>query len=161
MIKLFTKVKCHAYYKKAHDYVHLVVYDENGNIIDNPTYIDEEEDIGKIKVVAYKKNPDYVPNVTDYTIEFADLSEFDGETVEKTCYELVNKEFTGCVVGYTQLVVTKYLGTDLGTDIRYDAYYSYGYLFKRPKDVVKVAKVYFKNNVYRYVPVDAMEEGKQ
>lgn len=162
MIKLFTKVKCSAYYRKNQDGTCISMETKNGNLIDEK-HIHSPE----IKAIAYMRNPeikcdnkgriiniDDLEHIKDWYIPIADLSEFCGETVEKTYYDRIEDEFEGVIVGYKNLVVTGYLGTDWYEDDER----SYGYCFKKPKDVVKVARVYFKNNCSRLVPLDAMTD---
>lgn len=177
MIKLFTKVKCSAYYRKNQDGVYISMETKNGIIFDKKI-IDSSDDI---KAIAYIRNPeikcdnkgrilDIEDNwkhieEKDWYIPIADLSEFCGETVEKTYYDRIEDEFEGVIVGYKNLVVTGYLGTDWYEDW-YEGDYgsydnSYRYCFKKPKDVVKVARVFFKNNCSRLVPLDAIKENKQ
>ena len=167
MIKLFTKVKCSAYYRKNQDGVYISMETKNGIIFDKKII---DSSVDDIKAIAYIRNPeikcdnkgrilniDDLEHIKDWHIPIADLSEFCGETVEKTYYDRIEDEFEGVIVGYKNLVVTGYLGTDWYEDDER----SYGYCFKKSKDVVKVARVFFKNNCSRLVPLDAIKENKQ
>ena len=160
MLKLFTKVKCHAYYKKAHDGISLfmtkiVGYDSDGTPCEVPTN-EKTFDASIVKVYGGKTIDGEGRSVKWETL--ADLSECCGDSVEKTYYDMVSDEFTGVIVGYKNIAITGYIGTDSVDD---EYYGHYGYCFKQPKDVVKVARVFFKNNCSRLVPLDAMVEIKE
>ena len=142
-IKLFSMVRCRGYMRKVHDGTMIQLYDKNGMLCYNLTEA--------VKAVAERWNI----HAEEQFEELADLSDFCGESVEKTYYERVDEEFVGCVVGYKQIVVTGYIGTDTSSE-SFDQ--DHQFCFKKPKDEVKVGVVYFKNNCKRYVLEDDMEE---
>ena len=133
-IKIFTRVKCHAYMKKFSDGVTIHV---------------ESFDDGSKLAKAVKYDAD-----THENVEIADLSSFDGLSVEKTYAERIEAEFGGVVVGYRKLKVRGRIGTDW-----YDGPYGYeyGYCFKETTEYPTVAVVYYKNNCKRYVLPEDME----
>lgn len=133
-IELFTRVKCRAYMKKTRDGVAIH--------IEGPDGLPRTA-----KAVKYD-------NATHGYVEIADLSEYDGSSVEKTYAERVEAEFSGVVVGYRRLKVRGRIGTDW-----YDGPYGdeYGYCFKVTTDYPTVAVVYYKNNCKRYVLPEDME----
>ena len=143
MVKLFTKVHCKAYLANADDTVHIVMYKENGE--------EETSNRANPNTTAYavKLNED-----TGEDVVIKDLSEFDGDGVEKVYRERIECEFDGFLVGYRRLNVK---GT-IGTDWAEDDYRSYGYCFRNITDRPKVGVVYFKNNCKRFVLPEDMEE---
>lgn len=146
-IKLFSMVKCKGYMRKAHDGTMIELYDGSGTLCMNMAKA--------VKAVAVRRNI----HAEEHFDEVADLSDFCGESVEKTYYERVDEEFVGCVVGYKKIVVTGYIGTDTAYEsCGYGDYQDRQYCFKKPKDKVKVGVVYFKNNCKRYVLEEDMEE---
>lgn len=134
-IKIFSRVKCHAYMKKANDGVSIQISDAEW---DHPR---------TAKAVRYNDQ-------THELEEIADLSEYDGSSVEKTYMQRVEAEFSGVVVGYRKLKVRGRIGTDW-----YDGPYGneYGYCFKETTEYPTVAVVYYKNNCKRYVLPEDME----
>lgn len=143
-MKIFKKVKCHAYMKRIHDGIYIAFEDEYGMPIVTKAVTDPS-----IKAFAWRLNPNTLINE-----KFADLSDWCGESVEKTYRERIEEEFTGFVVGYTKINTKGYIGTDWEAP----AYgQEYGYCFKRITESPKVAVVYFKNNVKRYVLIEDME----
>lgn len=145
-VGLFTKVHCKAYMKKVRDTVRIQLFNEDGTFCDKKTVKNY-----KSKAVAYRFDFDKCEEV-----EIADLSEFDGGSVDKTYRKRIECEFDGFVVGYTQIDVKGIIGTDWAED----EYYSYGYCFRHITDRQKAAVVYFKNNMRRYVLPEDMEEVK-
>lgn len=135
-IKLFSHVKCKAYMEKARDGVSIQMCDAG---LDHPQ---------TAKAVRYNDE-------THEYDEIADLSGFDGSSVEKTYMQRVEAEFNGFVVGYRKLKVRGRIGTDWN-----DGPYGneYGYCFKYVTDRPTVAVVYYKNNCKRYVLPEDMEE---
>lgn len=144
MIKIFTKVHCRAYLANADDTVHIVMYKENGEFETANRVID-------LNTTAYavKLNED-----TGEDVVIKDLSEFDGDGVEKVYRKRVECEFDGFLVGYRRLNVKGIIGTDWAED----DYHSYGYCFRNITDRPKVGVVYFKNNCKRFVLPEDMEE---
>lgn len=143
-MKNFTKVRCRAYLKKVHDTVRIQLYDRDGMFTDK--YVKDYES----KAIAYKFNPE-----TGQEEEIADLSSFDGDSVEKTYRERVEETFEGFLVGFTRIKVKGRIGTDWETPL-YGP--EYGYCFKSIDEYPKVGVVYFKNNAKRYVLPEDMEE---
>ncbi len=142
--KLFSKVRCHAYLKKHHDGINIVVYDKYGNVLQSGVTTDS-----CCKAVAQR----YDMDKGEY-VEIADLSEWSGQSVEKTYRIRVEEEFTGFVVGYTRIKVKGEIGTDWCDEPYIE---EYGYCSKWIKEYPKVAVVYFKNNGKRYVLPEDME----
>lgn len=135
-MKLFTKVHCKAYMKKISDGVYIALTDENGKSVSSP----QEAKIA----IACKSNGEIIK----------DLSDFDGDCVEKTYRQRTKKSFNGFLVGYTYIDVKGLIGTDYHED----CYHSYKFLSKDVTDKPKVAVVYFRNNCKRYVLLDDIEE---
>lgn len=140
-IKLFSMVQCKGYMEKVKDGITINLYDENGA----PCGAESAVTAVATRWLGGKWERE----------EFADLSEFSGQTVEKTYFERREEEFVGCFVGYKRIVATGMIGT--GT------YENFGQedrncCFKKPKWNPKVGIVYYKNNAKRYVLVEDMEE---
>lgn len=144
-MKLFVKVKCHAYLRKAHDGIKITIYNPDGTLYNGTTVPDSS-----YKAVVEGK---YDFDKGDYNT-LADLSEWDGSGYEKTYRERVEEEFTGVVVGVTEVNVKGQIGTDWECD---QFGREYGHCYKQITDRQKVAVVYFKNNVKRYVPLEDLE----
>jgi len=142
-VELFSHVNCTGYMKPIKDGIVIQIYDSNGKF-----YSEKCVKSADCKAIAIKLN---YPNED---IELKDLSEWCGETVEKTYYERVEKNFTGVLVGYKKLVTKRYLGTDWCDYYVDDTDRSYGYCFKTPSEVIDVAVVYYKNNCKRYVRLE-------
>lgn len=139
-IKLFSMVKCHGYMEEAKDGITINLYDENGA----PCGAESAVTAVATRWGDGKRERE----------EFADLSEFSGQTVEKTYYKRKEEEFIGCLVGYKRIVATGMIGT--GT------YENFGQkdvncCIKKPKWNPKVGVVYYKNNAKRYVLEEDME----
>lgn len=148
MVKLFTKVHCKAYMAKVHDTVRIQLFDEDGTLCTTKTV-----NSYKCKAIAYKFDPEKCEE-----IEIKDLSEFDGDSVEKIYRERKECEFDGVVVGYTRINVKGLIGTDWQSyDYGFGDLHEYGHCFKEITERVKVAVVYFKNNCKRYVLPEDME----
>lgn len=143
-MKIFVKVKCHAYLRKSHDGINITIYDPDGNIYNGNTVPDTS-----YKAVIEKWDDDK----RDYVV-LADLSEWDGSGYEKTYRERIEEEFTGVVVGVTEVNVKGEIGTDWECD---GCGREFGHCYKLITDRQKVAVVYFKNNVKRYVPLEDLE----
>lgn len=144
-MKLFVKVKCHAYLRKAHDGIKITIYDPEGNLYNGNTVPDSS-----YKAVVEGK---YDFDKGDYNT-LADLSEWDGSGYEKTYRERVEEEFTGVVVGVTEINVKGQIGTDWECD---GCGIEYGHCYKLITDRQKVAVVYYRNNAKRYVPLEDLE----
>lgn len=145
MVKLFKKVHCKAYMKKICDNVHIQFYNADGTFCYDKIVTDY-----KAKAIAYGFDEKKWEQ-----IELADLSNFDGESVEKTYRERTECKFDGFVVGYTRIDVKGRIGTNWD-DPEYGS--EYGFCFKMITERPKVAVVYFKNNMKRYVLPEDMEE---
>lgn len=135
---IFEKVKCKAYLKAVKDGVYIQLYNSDGSLCNTRTVTD-------INSSAYAYKEDEV---------IKDLSSFDGDCVEKVYRKRVEKEFSGFLVGITNVAVKGIIGTDW-----YESPYctNYGYCFKETKKE-KVGVVYFRNNAKRYVPLADMED---
>lgn len=146
-MKLFKKVHCKAYLKKIKDGVYIQFFNPDGTYYNDRFVYDYN-----IKAIAYKTKLD--ENMMNCDEELADLSEFDGSYVEKTYRERVECEFDGFVVGYTKINTKGRIGTDWdsGEYVR-----EHGYCWREITEKPKVAVVYFKNNIKRYVLLDDME----
>lgn len=143
-MKIFIKVKCHAYLRKAHDGIRITIYDTADSVCSNKTVADPS-----YKALVETFDFDKMEYVT-----LADLSEWDGSGYEKTYRERVEEEFTGVVVGITEVNVKGQIGTDWECD---GFGREYGHCYKQITDRQKVAVVYFKNNSKRYVPLEDLE----
>ena len=79
---------------------------------------------------------------------------------EKTYFWHRKMNFTGVVVGFTDLVVSGWLGVeyqdavDVGIGVIPEKYY----VKKTPKETVKCAIVYYANNKKHYVPLEDIVE---
>lgn len=143
-IKLFAKVHCKAYMAKIRDTVHIQLYEYGKEVLKADTVNDYNS-----KAIAYRYDED-----RNEEVQIANLSEFDGGSVEKTYYERTEAEFDGVLVGYVRLNVKSLIGTDWYED----EHRSYGYCFKKVTEKPKVGIVYFRNNSRRYVLVEDLEE---
>lgn len=133
-IKLFDKVKCKGYYKKAHDGLFIFLDREN--------------------LRADLINTNLACADDDGTVEK------DIDCAEKRYYEHKDGNFSGVIVGFTDLVVVGYLdviyedSVDVGVGVIPEKYY----IAKTPKDVVKCAIVYYANNLKHYTPIEDIVE---
>nr|DAH12924.1 MAG TPA: hypothetical protein [Caudoviricetes sp.] len=133
-MKLFDKVKCKGFYKPFKDGRWL--------------YLDRET------LTADAMDNNLADGNNDGTVEK------NVEYIEKTYYQHVDKNFSGVIVGYKDIVVTGYLdavyeeGCDVGIGITPDAFY----VSKRAKETVKCAVVYYANNMKHYVPLEDVLE---
>lgn len=143
-MKIFKKVRCKAYLKKINDSVHIFMTDKNGDVISS-SYV---SDVFGITAKAYK----FDKTKNDF-VEIADLSGFEGEGVEKVYRERVEETFNGVIVGVTEVNVRGIIGTDWYED----EHREFGFCFKNITEHPKVAVVYFKNNMKRYVLLDDIE----
>ena len=82
------------------------------------------------------------------------------EYVEKRYYEHKDGNFSGVIVGFTNLVVVGYLNVnyedavDVGVGVIPEKFY----IAKGPKEVVKCAIVYYANNLKHYTPIEDIVE---
>ena len=148
-MKLGEKVHCKSYLQKFSDGVFLNPCESDGT----PRKGSAWSDMCECK--AYK---DEYSHGTWKTKEIADLSGFEGESVPKQYRRRVEEEFDGVFVGFTHIVVSGRIGTDM-TMHPYNMNGDLEEVFHLTKetDKQKVAVVYFKNNARRYVPVDDIE----
>lgn len=156
-VELFSHVNCTGYMKPIIDGVHIEIRDTFNNICTSGP-ISDISYTAKAIIYHYHTLDEY-DSITGFplkvvTKEVKDLSGWCGETVEKTYYERVEKNFTGVLVGYKKLVTKRYLGTDWCDYYIDDTDKSYGYCFKTPSEVIDVAIVYYKNNCKRYVRLE-------
>ena len=86
--RIFIKVRCRAYMKKANDGVCIVMYNPDG------TACTEKYMRHHGRAVAVRPDDEKMQDV-----EIADLSEFCGQCVEKVYRERVEDSFTGFSVG--------------------------------------------------------------
>lgn len=143
-IKLFSMVKCNGYMEKANDGVSIWMYDESGQMC---------KVCSAVSAIAMRRNKD-----NGLLEDFEDLSEFSGQTVEKTYYKREEEEFIGCLVGYKRIVATGMIGTDTyGICVGFGDEKSVNCCIKKPKWNPKVGVVYYKNNAKRYVLAEDME----
>lgn len=148
-MNIFQKVKCKAYMAKAHDTVRIQLFNADGTCCDAKTVDDYEA-----KAIAYKYDPGKLEEV-----EIKDLSEFDGDSVEKVYRKRIEEDFCGMLVGFTKINVKGRIGTDWECipDCGFGSYREYGHCFKEITERQKVGVVYFKNNCKRYVLTEDME----
>lgn len=147
-MQLFKKVHCKAYLKKISDGVYIQLFNQDGSYYTDKCVFKYDT----VKAIAYKTKLD--ENMMNCDEELADLSSFDGGYVEKVYRERVECEFDGFVVGYTKINTKGIIGTDWDSD---NYVREYGYCWKQITERPKVAVVYFKNNIKRYVLLDDME----
>lgn len=164
MPKIFVKVKCKAYLKKESDGIFLnctkrTHYEFNGKDCyneepakGNAWNMDED-----IRVVAMQN---VYENGRWETRELKDLSEFEGGSVVKTYRHRVEENFTAFVVGYTQIITSADIGTSY-SEMHVDCYDREWIHLTKDSHYTKVAVVYFKNNMRRYVLPEDIEEVKQ
>ena len=147
-MKIFQKVHCMAYLKKHSDGVALSCYvvDRSG-AFEMPAQGSSWKE--PIKVIATK---------TEYKDgkwtqeDIADLSEFEGESVDKQYRVRVEEEFDGFLVGMTNIVTTGQIGTDMTMHpYNMDGDLEEIYHLTKTTNKEKVGVVYFKNNAKRYV----------
>lgn len=150
-MKIFQKVHCKAYLKKHHDGIHLDCKDGDDDFL-IPVSGNAWDHMVKVKAMqSWYRDGKWGES------EIADLSEFEGETVDKQYRIRVEEEFDGFLVGITHIVTTGRIGTDM-TMFPYDMNGNLKEVFHLTKatDKEKVGVVYFKNNVRRYVLLDDM-----
>lgn len=148
-LKLGDKVHCKAYLQRFSDGVYLYPCKYDGSPMEGNSWGDMCE------CKAFRNecvNGKYV------TTEIADLSGFEGETVEKQYRRKVEADFDGVFVGYTRIVVSGRIGTDM-TMRPYNMSGDLEEVYHLTKDTdkQKVGVVFFKNNAKRYVPIEDME----
>lgn len=143
-MKIFQKVRCKGYIKKIHDGMYIQFFYPDGKFCYDKAVTDY-----KARAVAYKLIPE-----SSEPVVIKDLSEFDGDSVEKVWRKRVEADFTGVLVGFTTVNMSGYIGTDWETP---DYSREYGHCFKVVEKTAKVGVVYFKNNVRRYVLEEDME----
>lgn len=146
-MKLFDRVHCRGYMKVVKDGVRIQLYNSDGSLCSENTVTDFQA-----KAIAYKTV--YDDKGVPYESELADLSDFDGQSVEKTYRERIEDSFNGVLVGITRVKVKGIIGTDWN-DNHYGS--EFGFCFKEITEKPKVGVVYFKNNCKRYVLLDDIE----
>lgn len=129
--KLFQKVSCKGYLKKVYDGRFIETFKNEGETLDC-TYVDTN-------------NPDL-----DIECQYSGDLDF-----LKTYYAYKEKQFTGMVVGFKDIVIDGYLTVEncetwSGRDCTK--------LGKQPKTVQTCAIVYYANNRKRYVPLNYIKE---
>ena len=145
-MRIFQKVHCKAYLKKHHDGICLSPY-EDMDFGEMPVQGSSWDHMVKVKATQL-----LYENGRWETKEIADLSGFEGESVEKQYRIRVEEEFDGFLVGITHIVTTGRIGTDM-TMHPYNMNGDLEEVFHLTKetDKEKVGVVYFKNNAKRYV----------
>lgn len=152
-MKIFQKVHCRGYLKKESDGV-VLECSVNGQ----PSSVSCWDVDENVKVIAKR----YYYEGDGWKEEtLADLSNFEGDSVEKTYRHRVEEKFDGFLVGFTKIIVSGRIGTDYDEEHIYAGEYGehhryYHHLFKE-RNYEKVGVVYFKNNVKRYVKLEDME----
>lgn len=151
-MKIFKKVHCKAYLKKQSDGIMLSCYKDYNEFEFPLSGVAWEE---PVKVIAHQN---IYQNGEWKDVVLADLSDFEGSTVEKIYRTRVEEEFDGFLVGITQIVTNGRIGTDMDMvpyniagDLK-ELYHLVKYTHKE-----KVGVVYFKNNARRYVLIDDIE----
>ena len=161
-LKLGTYVKCSAYLKAVKDGVFIERVEKgqrwNGYTAKGECYIPHGAD--------WNTSPMPMPDgfIDPFTTSWPTGEDIPQELrspcegaddVEKTYYEVIEKEFRGYVVAVKDIVVDGYLGVDCS----YDPYCGDRYfIFKRPKTVVKCAIVYYALGKKRLVPLENIED---
>ena len=146
-MKLFDRVHCRGYMKVVKDGVRIQLYNSDGSFCSENTVTDLQA-----KAIAYKTV--YDDKGVPYESELEDLSEFCGQSVDKTYRERVEDSFNGVLVGITRVKVKGIIGTDWN-DNHYGS--EFGFCFREITENPKVGVVYFKNNCKRYVLLDDIE----
>lgn len=148
-LKLGDKVHCKSYLQRFSDGVYLDPRKYDGSPMQGSSW----RDMCECKAFRIE----YVDNEW-VTTEIADLSGFEGETVEKQYRRKVEADFDGVFVGYTHIVVSGRIGTDM-TMFPYNMSGDLEEVYHLTKDTdkQKVGVVFFKNNAKRYVPIEDME----
>ena len=156
-MKIFQRVNCKGYLKKARDGIFLNCEEVNGDVA-VPAKGNMWGTAQNIKVTAMQniyENGKWAAKV------LKDLSGFDGDSVLKTYHERVEEPFSGFLVGFTNIIISADIGTDWFSDYSSREWFR---LTKHPH-YTKVGVVFFKNNAKRYVlpediiPVDEYKEG--
>ena len=155
MAKIFCKVHCKGYLKKIHDGVFLRCdkVDEKGGW-QMPADGNAWRDIN-VKVTAIWSG--YQDGKWQEK-EIADLSGFEGETVDKVYRERIEEEFDGFLVGFTRITTTGKIGTDMTMHpYNLSGDMEEAYHLTKETNRERVGVVYFKNNSKRYVYPEDME----
>ena len=152
MGKIFLKVHCKAYLKRINDgvYLNCFLVDEIG-CWKRPATGNSWRDTN-VKVEAVRR--EYKDGIWQEN-KIADLSGFEGETVDKTYRERIEEEFDGFLVGFTRITTTGKIGTDM-TMLPYNMNGDLEEVYHLTKETKqeRVGVVYFKNNSKRYVLED-------
>lgn len=127
--KLFDKVKCKGYYKKAHDGVYIQLDEKNltADLMNSHSNKVIEEDVDRAEKQYYEHKDG---NFSGVIVGFVDL----------------------IVTGWLDVFYED--SVDVGVGIIPEKYY----ISKRPKDVVKCAIVYYANNLKHYTPIEDIVE---
>ena len=146
--RIFQKVHCRAYLKKHSDGIRLICTEGGGLPVTRNWWHHP------IRVEAFQMQ--YKDGMWS-DVKIADLSSFEGETIEKTYRLRVEEEFDGFLVGVTNITTTGRIGTDM-TMVTTDLNGNICECFHLTKEThqEKVGVVYFKNNAKRYVLLDDM-----
>ena len=134
-MELFKKYKCKAYMKQGGNGARMETRPVDGMPIEE----------AQVVLGTYYENGE---------LKTKDLSECCGETIPKTYYERVEKEFEGFLVGTKKITVSGIIGTDTEQD-EYAG--ERKFFFKETINAPMVGIVYFRNNGKRYVMLEDME----
>lgn len=149
-MKIFRKVHCKAYMEKYWDGVSLVCSETDyrgiTKVVDKSCW-DDNTGVRVIAKQTWYEHGEWLEE------QIADLSNFEGDSVEKSYRRRVEEPFDGFLVGITRVKVTGRIGTDYDED----EYRAVWHLFKET-GTVPVGVVYFKNNAKRYVLLDDIED---
>ena len=164
-MKIFHKVHCKAYLKKESDGIRLECWRKIHYTFAGQEQWSEEPAKGN----AWGKNEDIKVLAMQVVYEngkwedkqIADLSSFEGESVEKVYRKRIEEEFDGFLVGFTNIIVTGRIGTNY--DMRpynMDGDLEEIYHLTKETDKKRVGVVYFKNNARRYEYPEDMERSE-
>lgn len=156
-MKIFKKVHCKAYLQKYHDGVRLETWVKRNCGYFGDTLEPASGNRWSDPIIVKAMKGEYTPDGWKDR-EIADLSDFEGNAVPKEYRKRVEEEFDGFIVGFTNIVVSGWIGTDTSSEV-YDLNGNLRQVFHLTKrtSTEKVAVVYFKNNAKRYVPIGDME----
>lgn len=128
-VKLFDKVKCKGYYKKAHDgvYIQLDAKNLTADLMNSHSDKVIEEDVDRVEKRYYEHKDG---NFSGVIVGFVDL----------------------VVTGWLDVIYED--AVDVGVGVIPEKYY----IDKTPKDIVKCAIVYYANNLKHYAPIEDIVE---
>ncbi len=136
------RVKCSGYTKASNDSIRIQCYKDAKCTIEAA----EPDKAMGFKAIGYDVNGNAINEVMD-----------DDGCVEKTLRQIVKSDFTGIVVGHTDVALKMLLC--IGHDD--NPYHECNYIFTETKESCECYKVYYATNKSRYVPVELCEEIEQ